>query len=39
MSFVSRNNSSNIVEPGGGGGHLSLFKCRTRETGVICLYD
>ena len=22
-----------IVEPGGGGGHLCLFKCRTRETG------
>ena len=34
FSFVSRNNSSNCrTRGGGGGGHLCLFKCRTRETG------
>ena len=26
-----------ILVGGGGRGHLCLFKCRTRETGVICL--
>ena len=39
-SFVSRKNYSNCRTGGGGGGgggHLCPFKCRTRETGVICL--
>ena len=48
-SFVSRNNDSNCrtrkregrghlsILGGEGRGHLCLFKCRTRETGVICL--
>ena len=26
-----------IVEPGEGGSFVSFLKCRTRETGVICL--
>ena len=36
-SFVSRKNESVlIVEPGvGEGSHLSLFKCRTRDTGLF----